>query len=216
MLNKSLLSLSAAAMVFAGAASAETEATTWTDLNMRTGPGPMYSIVGVIPANGAVTVQGCLADASWCTVTHDGMTGWAAGNYMTANVENAPVALAAGDKRVVVKTVTYDNTDASAAGGLATGAIAGALIAGPVGAMVGGMIGTAAGAAAAPDPTVITYVQSNPVEQVYLDGEVVVGAGIPETVTLAPVPDSEYSYAYVNGVPVLIETKNRTVTYIVR
>jgi hypothetical protein len=54
------------------------------------------------------------------------------------------------------------------------------------------------------------------VEQVYLDGEIVVGAGIPETVMLAPVPDSEYSYAYVNGVPVLVETQNRTVTYIVR
>lgn len=216
MLKKSLLSLSTAAIVFAGAASAETAATAWTDLNMRTGPGPMYSIVGVIPANGAVTVQGCLADASWCTVTYDGMSGWASGNYMTANIENAPVALAAGDKRVVVETVTYDNTDASAAGGLATGVIAGALIAGPVGAMVGGILGTAAGVAVAPDPTVITYVQSNPVEQVYLDGEVVVGAGIPEAITLAPVPETEYSYAYVNGVPVLVETKNRTVTYIVR
>jgi uncharacterized protein YraI len=216
MFKKSLLSLSTAVVVFAGAASAETAATAWTDLNMRTGPGPMYLIVGVIPANGAVTVQGCLADASWCTVTHDGMSGWSAGNYITANIENAPVALAAGDKRVVVETVTYDNTDASAAGGLASGAIAGALIAGPVGAAVGGILGAAAGVAVAPDPTVITYVQSNPVEQVYLDGEIVVGAGIPETVMLAPVPDSEYSYAYVNGVPVLVETQNRTVTYIVR
>ena len=208
------LSLSTAAILFAGVASADTEVTAWTDLNMRSGPGPMYSIVGVIPANGALSVQGCLADASWCTVTHEGVSGWAAGNYMTANIENAPVALAAGDKRVVLKTVTYDNTDASAAGGLATGAVAGALIAGPVGAVVGAIVG--AGAAVAPDPTVITYVQTNPVEQVYLDGEVVVGAGIPETVILTPVPDSEYSYAYVNGVPVLVETKKRTVTYIVR
>ena len=216
MFKKTLLSLSTAAVVFAGAASAETAATAWTDLNVRTGPGPMYSIVGVIPANGAVAVAGCLADASWCEVTHEGMSGWAAGNYMTANVENAPIALSAGDKRVVLETVTYDNTGASAAGGLATGAIAGALIAGPIGAAIGGIVGAAAGTAVAPDPTVITYVQSNPVEQVYLDGEVVVGAGIPETVTLAPVPDSEYSYAYLNGVPVLVETKNRTVTYIVR
>ncbi len=216
MFKKSLLSLSTAAIVFAGAASAETAATAWTDLNMRSGPGPMYSIVGVIPANGAVTVQGCLADASWCTVTHEGVSGWAAGNYMTADIENAPVALAAGDKRVVLKTVTYDNAGASTAGGMATGAIAGALIAGPPGAIVGGILGAGAGAAVAPDPTVVTYVQSNPVEQVYLDGEIVVGAGIPETVILTPVPDSEYSYAYVNGVPVLVETKKRTVTYIVR
>lgn len=216
MLTKTLMSLSAAAILFAGAASADTEATAWTDLNVRSGPGPLYSIVGMIPANGAVSVQGCLADASWCTVTHEGVSGWAAGNYMTANVENEPVALVGGDKRVVLKTVTYDNTDATTAGGVATGAIAGAMIAGPPGAIVGGILGGGAGAAVAPDPTVITYVQSNPIEQVYLDGEVVVGAGIPETVILTPVPDSEYSYAYVNGVPVLVETTKRTVTYIVR
>jgi len=216
MFTKTLMSLSTAAILFAGAVSADTNATAWTDLNMRSGPGPMYSIVGVIPANAAVTVQGCLTDATWCTVTHEGVSGWAAGNYMTANIEDAPVALAAGDKRVVLKTVTYDNTDTSTAGGMATGAIAGALIAGPPGAIVGGILGAGAGAAVAPDPTVITYVQSNPVEQVYLDGEIVVGAGIPETVILTPVPDSEYGYAYVNGVPVLVETQKRTVTYIVR
>lgn len=216
MFTKTFLSLSTAAILFAGAASADTEAMAGTDLNMRSGPGPMYSIVGVIPAKGAVSVQGCLADASWCTVTYEGVSGWAAGNYMTANVENEPVALVGGDKRVVLKTVTYDNAGASTAGGMATGAIAGALIAGPPGAFVGGILGAGAGAAAAPDATVLTYVQSNPVEQVYLDGEVVVGAGIPETVVLTPVPESEYSYAYVNGVPVLVETKKRTVTYIVR
>ena len=83
---KTFLSLSTAAILLAGAASADTEATTWTDLNMRSGPGPMYSIVGVIPANGAVSVQGCLADTSWCTVTHEGVSGWAAGNYMTADI----------------------------------------------------------------------------------------------------------------------------------
>lgn len=216
MFTKTLLSLSTAAVLLAGAASADTAATAGSDLNIRSGPGPLYSIVGVIPANEAVSVQGCLADASWCTVTYNGVNGWAAGNYMTADIENAPVALASGDKRVVLKTVIYDKTDASAATGLAAGAVAGALIAGPIGAAVGAVVGTGAGAATAPDPKVITYVQTNPVDQVYLDGEVVVGAGIPDTVTLVPVPESEYSYAYVNGVPVLVETKKRTVTYIVR
>lgn len=216
MFTKTLLGLSTAAILASGAAFADTDATAWTELNIRSGPGPMYSVVGVIPANGPVLVQGCLADASWCTVTHEGVSGWAAGSYMTANIENAPIALAAGDKRVVLKTVTYDNKNATTAGGLASGAIAGALIAGPVGAVVGGIVGAGAGAAVAPDPKVITYIQSNPVEQVYLDGEVVVGSGIPDTVMLAPVPDSKYSYAYVNGVPVLVETKKRTVTYIVR
>jgi uncharacterized protein YraI len=216
MFTKTLLSLSAAAILFAGAASAETEAAAWTDLNVRSGPGPMYSILGVIPANEKAMVQGCLADASWCEVTYSDVKGWSAGNYLTATVENAPVALSTLDKRVVIGTVTYDHAQDATAGGLATGAIAGAMIAGPVGAVVGGIVGAATGAAVAPDPTVVTYVTANPVQEVYLDGEVVVGAGIPETVTLAPVPETTYSYAYINGVRVLVNNTDRTVVYIVR
>ena len=56
----------------------------------------------------------------------------------------------------------------------------------------------------------------NPVEPIYLDGEVVVGAGIPESVTLSEVPDSEYYYAYINGVPVLVEREQRRVVHVVR
>ncbi|OSQ53715.1 hypothetical protein MCRY_21925 [Marivita cryptomonadis] len=216
MITKALLGISVVAGLIAGAASAETQAMAWTDLNVRDGPGPMHSIVDVIPMNGTVMVQGCLADASWCQVTHGDTTGWAAGNYLTTAIDNAPVALASGDKRVVLTTVTYDNGQAVTAGGLASGAIAGALIAGPAGAVVGAIVGTAVGASVEPDPTVVTYVRSNPVDPIYLDGEVVVGAGIPDTVMLAPVPDSTYEYAYLNGVPVLVDTKDRRVVYIVR
>jgi hypothetical protein len=57
---------------------------------------------------------------------------------------------------------------------------------------------------------------SNPVTPVYLNGEVVVGAGLPADVTLTPVPDYQYQYAYVNGQPVLVEPQSRRVTYIYR
>ncbi|MGV8989633.1 MAG: DUF1236 domain-containing protein [Cypionkella sp.] len=215
MFTKTLLGLSTAMTLIAGVASAETEAAAWSDLNVRSGPGPMYSVVGVIPATEKVMVQGCLADASWCQITYGDVAGWSAGNYLTATVEDAPVALSALDKRVVVNTVTYDHTGDSAANGLATGAIAGAVIAGPVGVVVGGILGAATGAVLAPDPTVITYVKSNPTEQVYLDGEVVVGAGLPDSVKLVQVPDSKYSYAYINGVPVLVNPDKRAIVYIV-
>lgn len=56
-----------------------------------------------------------------------------------------------------------------------------------------------------------TYVGENPAIQVYLDGEVVVGATLPEVVPLTPLPDSGYSYAYVNGVPVLVDPAGRQV-----
>lgn len=219
MFGKKVLSLSMVGLLLGTAAFAESQAAAWTDLNLRAGPGAIYKIRGVIPANGVVEVEGCLEGATWCKVVYEGTEGWAAGNYLTATVDNAPVALTVAGPKVVLNTVTYtaDPEDAALASG-ATGAIAGALIAGPVGAVVGGAIGATAGVAAVtdPDPKVVTYVQSNPVEPVYLDGEVVVGAGIPEPVVLYPVPDTSYSYIYVNGLPVLVETPTRQVVYIVR
>ena len=51
---------------------------------------------------------------------------------------------------------------------------------------------------------------------VYLNGEVVEGVGLPPDVALTAVPDSEYQYAYINGVPVLVEPSSRRVRYIYR
>lgn len=219
MFGKKVLGLSMVGLLLATAAIAETQAAAWTDLNLRAGPGPIYKIRGVIPANETVEVEGCLEGAVWCKVVYDGTEGWAAGNYLTSTVDSAPMALTVAGPKVVLKTVTYTaNPDDAAVAGGATGAIAGAMVAGPVGAVVGGVIGATVGVAAVtdPDPKVIAYVQSNPVQPIYLDGEVVVGAGIPEPVTLYPVPDTTYSYIYVNGLPVLVETPTRQVVYIVR
>ncbi|TGD42661.1 DUF1236 domain-containing protein [Pseudotabrizicola sediminis] len=216
MFTKSLL-IATAATLFSTSAYAATEATAWTDLNLRAGPGPVHQIIGVIPANGVVAVDGCLDSANWCKVSFEGTEGWASGDYLTAMVDNTPVVVYTNREQVAVGTVTYeDNSAEGAAVGGATGAIAGAMVAGPVGALVGVMLGGGLGAAAAPDTTVTTYVTGNPVEPIYLEGEVVVGAGIPETVTLVEVPDSEYSYAYVNGVPVIVEREKRQIVYIVR
>ncbi|TGN35726.1 DUF1236 domain-containing protein, partial [Paracoccus liaowanqingii] len=100
-----------------------------------------------------------------------------------------------------------------------SGAAMGALIAGPVGALAGAAIGSVAGAEANAEPTteVTTYVTSNTVEPVYLDGEVVIGAGVPDEVTLYEVPEQPaYRYAQINGQTVLINPENRTVMYIYR
>lgn len=216
MFTKTLLTATAG-MLLSTSAYAATEATAWTDLNLRAGPGPVYEIVGVIPADGVVTVEGCLDSANWCKVSFDGTEGWASGDYLTAMVDNTPVVVYTNREKVAVGTVTYEDKSAegAAVGGTA-GAIAGAVVGGPVGALVGVVLGGGLGAVAAPDEKVTTYVVGNPVEPVYLDGEVVVGAGIPDSVTLSDVPDSEYSYAYVNGVPVIVERKQRQIVYIVR
>jgi hypothetical protein len=208
------LGTTVAGLVLASSAFAETTATAWTDLNLRAGPNTAYDIVSVIPASQSVVVEGCLEESNWCRVTYDNVDGWASGNYLTAMVE-APIA--ANRERMAVKTITYEkkNPDATV-GGAAAGAVAGAVVGGPVGALIGAAIGMSAGNAVTPEKRVTTYVRSNPVDPVYLDGEVVVGAGIPEAVTLSEVPDSEYYYAYVNGVPVLVEREQRRVVHIVR
>ena len=53
-------------------------------------------------------------------------------------------------------------------------------------------------------------------QPVILNGEVVLGGGLPADVALNAVPDYEYDYAYVNQVPVLVEPTTRRIVYIYR
>ena len=210
---KLALSAAVAGLAFTSAAYAQTTATAWTELNLRAGPGATYDIIAVIPSAQSVTVEGCLEESNWCRVSYGENNGWAAGDYLTATVD-APIVV--NRERLAVKTITYEKSSDATVGGGATGAVAGAIIGGPVGAIIGAAVGMTMGDAITPEERVTTYVRANPVEPVYLDGEVVVGAGIPETVTLSEVPDSEYYYAYINGVPVLVEREQRRVVYVVR
>lgn len=205
-----------AGLLLATAAYGETTATAWTDLNLRVGPGPAYEIATVIPGSESVTVDGCLEASNWCRVNYDGIDGWASGNYLTAMIDDAEAPIYENRERMEVRTVTYEDSGATTAAGGATGAVAGAMVGGPVGALIGAAIGLGVGAAVTPGERVTTYVRSNPVDPVYLDGEVVVGAGIPEEVALAEVPESEYYYAYVNGVRVIVKRDDRRIVHIIR
>lgn len=221
MFRNTIFAASAAGLLMSTAALAQgAEFAAGTDLNLRAGPGPSFDIVSVIPASATVTVDGCLADANWCQVTHDGKTGWAASDYLAVKSGDEVAVLATRPATVEVATVTYDNQaeqDAAATAGAATGAAAGALIAGPIGAVFGTVLGAAAGGnAVEPTEEVVTYVVKNPVEPVILDGEVVLGAGIPDTVTLTPVPETEFSYVYVNGLPVVVNNADRTIVKVIR
>ena len=213
MTMKLTLGATFAGLLLATSAYAETTATAWTDLNLRAGPGVSYDVLTVIPATQSVTVDGCLDASNWCRVSHGEVNGWASGEYLTAMVES-PIYI--NRERLAVETVTYEKSPESTIGGGAAGAVAGAIVGGPIGALIGAGIGMGVGAAVTPSKRVTTYVQDNPTDPIYLDGEVVVGAGIPEEVVLAEVPESEYYYAYVNGVRVLVKRDTRRVAYIVR
>jgi hypothetical protein len=121
---------------------------------------------------------------------------------------------------------------ASAQGGAAAGAVggaaAGAAVGGPVGAAAGAVIGAVIGGTIAPPPAqVVTYVTAQPAPTaVTLQGNLVVGATLPDTVILMPIPATVYTapagatatvygYAFVNGKKVVVDTKTHAVVAIV-
>jgi uncharacterized protein YraI len=186
-------------------ASAATVATAMTPLNIRSGPGPQYSIVGAIPNRAQATIIGCIQDSLWCQVSFNGQQGWAYSQYLTAQLSGRSLIVA--ERLNEIPTVRYQALVETAGSAVVAPAITGTLVARP--AAVEPLVVT-------PPPTVGTYVVGHPVAPVYLNGEVVEGVGLPENVALTPVPGFDYQYAYVNNVPVLVEPSTRRVEYIYR
>lgn len=193
-----------AVTALASSASAETIALATTPLNIRSGPGPQYSIVGAIPARGQATVLGCIEGSLWCQVSFNGRQGWAYSQYLFATLSGRSLAVA--ETIHTMPPVTYEAPLETTGTAVSTPVITGTLIAPPV----------AQPLSLNPPAPVGTYVISHPVAPVYLNGEVVEGVGLPEGVALAPVPGSDYQYAYVNNQPVLVEPQTRRVEYIYR
>ena len=186
-------------------ASAATVATAMTPLNIRSGPGPQYSIVGAIPDHGQATIIGCIQGSLWCQVSYNGRQGWAYSQYLTAQLSGRSLVVA--ERLNDIPAVTYQAPVETVGSAVVAPAITGTLIERPAAAQP---------LLISPPPTVGSYVVSHPVTPVYLNGEVVEGVGLPENVTLAPVPGYDYEYAYVNNQPVLVEPSTRRIEYIYR
>ena len=211
MRTKLLISTAAGALfALSGAAFAQMAVTATTDLNVRGGPGPQHPVVGMIGAGQSATLNGCVEGSKWCVVSQGGGEGWVYSDYLVGDFGGQPVVLTDRPANSV-KVITSPSGDGGATG---------AIIGGPIGAAIGGVAGVAvggtAGAAAEPSAEVRTYVTSNKVDPIYLEGEVVVGAGLPETVELREIPDYEYRYVYLNGQPVLVEAGSRKIVYVLR
>jgi uncharacterized protein YraI len=100
MIKTKLLGAAAALLLGAGAAGAA-PAMSRSDLNVRSGPGTGYGVVGVIQAGQTVDVAGC--DGGWCQVAFDGGSGFANRSYL--QMAGAPSA------GVVVQAPVYDPYD---------------------------------------------------------------------------------------------------------
>ena len=93
-----LLSAASALVLSAGAASAA-PATAESAVNVRSGPGTQYQVIGTIPGGATVDVGGC--SANWCQVSFNGETGYASQSYLS---------VAEGRPAIVAPSYAYDDT----------------------------------------------------------------------------------------------------------
>ncbi|RYH02149.1 DUF1236 domain-containing protein [Salipiger sp. IMCC34102] len=231
---KMMTAVSVAALIAAAPVAAQTMANTATELNVRATPSPFGEISGVLEQGAEVTIDGCLEDVSWCQISSGEMMGWASGQYLyvAEGSEAVPLVNMAGEQAPVTVIerpveaeaevadgeVTEGDQTASALATGTVGALTAAAFGGPVGAIVAsGIAGTVLGSEVAePTEETITFVNANPVETVYLDGEVVRGAAIPASVTTYEVPQENLRYLNVNNLPVLVDAETGTIVRILR
>ena len=195
-----LASLVGAALI-AGPALAVTALSPTGHLNVRSGPGFQYPVVGVMQQNVPAAIPGCIQDYSWCSVAVGGVTGWASAPYLVTDAGGKPTNLQVSGAQLGIPIV------------VPTGV--GAVVATPpVGAMVAAPPTVVE--PILPAPEVLSYVTQQVVDPVLVDGEVMVGATLPPAVPVYPVPASPYVYSYVNGQRVLVEPAARRIVYVVR
>ncbi|WP_405052118.1 DUF1236 domain-containing protein [Sinorhizobium sp. 8-89] len=192
-------------MLAAGASTgyAAMSATAVTDLNIRAGPGPQYPAIGLATRGSAAVLDGCIQGSNWCRVSVNGMRGWAYAKYLATDMGGSTVVIEQRRADLPIPAVTYEVQPGDPV--IATSPEPLELI-GPVEEVD----------AITPPPAVRTYITQNPADTVYLDGEVVLGAALPNTVAVRQIPDYEYQYVSVNGQPVLVEPATRRIVYVYR
>jgi uncharacterized protein YraI len=195
-----LLPIVGALALFSGAALADTPVSAVTDLNVRAGPGPQYPVTGVLKSGQSATLTGCLENSKWCTIAEAGGQGWVYSDYVTAEF---------GGSRLVL---TKRPPDA----GIAIVAPSADIDRYPSSYTTAIIPGEPVEVIDAPPEAVRTYISEHTLEPVYLEGEVVAGSSLPETVVLGEIPDYDYRYVYVNGQPALVDPATRRIVYVVR
>lgn len=194
-----------AASLAASAASAVTAYSPTGHLNVRSGPGFQYQVVGQVQASVQAQITGCVSDFSWCAVAlPNGVTGWASAPYLVTKATTPPKNLQVAGAQLGIPVIVPKNTGAPV---VATP---------PVGVMVAVPQTVGIVQPIVPGPEVITFVKRQRVTPVIVSGEVMVGAVLPAAAPLYDVPTSPYDYTYINGQWVLVEPAARRIVYVVR
>ncbi|MDX8467866.1 DUF1236 domain-containing protein [Mesorhizobium sp. VK23B] len=189
-----------ALLAMSGAALADTPVSAVTDLNVRAGPGPQYPVIGVLAAGQSATLRGCIEGSKWCTIAEAGGNGWVYSDYVTGDFGGSRVVVTRRPADAGIAVVTPPADDVYSQDDY-TGAIVASDPVDPI---------------ARPPAEVGTYVTTHRVEPVYLEGEVVTGAVLPDTVELREIPDYNYRYVYVNNQPALVDPGTRRIVYVMR
>jgi uncharacterized protein YraI len=171
-----------------------------THLNLRSGPGTQYPVIGVMEYSVRSQITGCLADWSWCAVNVAGLSGWASAQYLVVDEGGKIMEIGVAGAQTRIPIVAADGV-AKVEAGPVVGVIVGAN--GNVEAIV-------------PEPAVLEYIAAAVVAPVSVEGELVVGAILPMGVQLYEIPSSPYGYAIINGVKVMVDLNKRAVVYIQR
>lgn len=189
-----------ALIAMSGSALADTAVSAITDLNVRAGPGPQYPVIGVLAAGQSATLDGCIANSKWCTIAEANGQGWVYSDYVTADFGGSRVVLTQRPASADIAVVTPP-ADSAEYSDTYTGAI---------------VAGEAIEPIRRPPAEIRTYVRTHRLDPVYLEGEVVTGATLPDTVELREIPDYDYRYVYVNGQPALVDPGTRRIMYVER
>ena len=99
--------LASGALLLSAGAAAAAPATVQSDLNVRSGPGAQYQVVGTLQGGETVDVAGCTG--SWCQISFRGGTGYANQNYLAMAGGDGPGYAAVAPGYADPGTV-YDDT----------------------------------------------------------------------------------------------------------
>ncbi len=182
----------------ASVALAEMSATTVTDLEVRAGPGPQYPSLGLATRGSAAVLDGCIEGSNWCRIDVNGMRGWAFAESLAIDQGGQSMIVEEHRVDLGVPVVTYETT----------GSVAGGADPQPGDELLG-RVGEVN-----PPELVRTYIDTNPVDTVTIDGDIVIGGTVPETVTMMEIPDYEYRYVRVNDRQVLVDPNTRQIVYV--
>jgi hypothetical protein len=118
---------------------------------------------------------------------------------------------------VAMPALAQDNDDDAAVGatiGATTGGTIGFFLGGPIGAIFGGFTGAVLGANAAVDDASIRFAGEHPVDPVFIEGDLEIGATLEGDVVIHEIEgDEEFGYIYANNRVWIVDLETREIVH---